>query len=246
MNNQSFSDEVCSPAQDSEIQSEIFVEFSLLIEKLTIILEELKHNKLMDTPQIKKAVESLETELRRAKALVKNPNYIGSPLNKKIEDVTHDLGRSLGLVLFASYDVPMESKEKIDALRKEMMSVKFTSTPESELINDAATEETGETGETGEEEIEEEIVEEIEEDGEITLDVDDIVLQLKYGNDDEFKCALSGLSSLIGDEALTSEWVDEEGVIQILFNRLGSSKPHNRLTIIQILRGLASQRAENK
>ena len=51
---------------------------------------------------------------------------------------------------------------------------------------------------------------------------------------------------MIGSEKVSNEWIDEEGIIPILFNRLGSGKPENRLTIIQILRRLALENADNK
>ncbi|PSS09946.1 U-box domain-containing protein [Actinidia chinensis var. chinensis] len=244
MESRSFSEITSETDEAASFRIENFVEFSVFIEKSSSILGELKENELMDTVVIRKSVESLETELQRAKALMGRVSHSRQPLKKQIEEMTHDLGRSLGLVLFASHDVPIAGKEKIEALRREMMSARFDSCSESEFANDAETEkteETGETEQTEETEIEEEIVEE-----EITLDIDDVVLQVKYGNDDEFKSALSVLNVLIRDNTVTSEWVSEEGVIPILFNRLGSSKPGNRITIIQILRSLASQNDENK
>ncbi|GFZ02622.1 hypothetical protein Acr_15g0012300 [Actinidia rufa] len=211
MESRSFSEITSETDEAASFRIENFVEFSVFIEKSSSILGELKdNNKLMDTVVIRKSVESLETELQRAKALMGRVSHSRQPLKKQIEEeMTHDLGRSLGLVLFAK--------------------------------KTEQTEETGETEQTEETEIEEEIVEE-----EITLDIDDVVLQVKYGNDDEFKSALSVLNVLIRDNTVTSEWVSEEGVIPILFNRLGSSKPDNRITIIQILRSLASQNDENK
>lgn len=285
MDNRSFvSDTVTSyEAKDSEMESESFTELSVFIEKLSSILSELKENKLIKNPPIGKAIESLETELGQAKDLMmmmmmrNDPNCDRTPLKKQIEEVTHDLGRSLGLVLFASHDVSLiarASKEKIEALRRELMSVGLNLSSESEFVNDVETEETEETEEADAEaeaeaeaeveaeiEIETEIVEaeaeietEIEEEEEeeenetfrIILDIDDVVLQLKYGNDDEFKSALLGLNALITDNTITSEQISNEGVIPILFNRLGSSKPNNRLTIIQILRKLTLQDDENK
>lgn len=227
-------------------ESEALIEFSVSIEKLSLILSELKDNKLMNTPPIRKAIESLEIELGRAKALITSPKYHSSP-TKRIEDITENLGRSLGLVLFASHDVSIAGKEKIEALRREMMNVGRFSTAssesKSEFVDDVETEE--ETDEESEEEKESEIVEEIaeeiveEEDG-ITLKIDDVVLHLKCGDDDQLKRALLGLNALIGDNSVTNEWMDDEGIILILFNRLSSAKPINRLTIIQILRSLAA------
>ncbi|KAL7238208.1 hypothetical protein ACSBR2_004329 [Camellia fascicularis] len=280
MDNRSFvSDTVTSyEAKDSEMESESFTELPVFIEKLSSILSELKENKLIKNPPIGKAIESLETELGQAKDLMmmmrNDPNCSRTPLKKQIEEVTHDLGRSLGLVLFASHDVSLiarASEEKIEALRRELMSVRLNLSSESEFVNDVETEETEETEEADAEveaeveaeieiemetetetEIEEaEIETEIEEEEEnatfrIILDIDDVVLQLKFGNDDEFKSALLGLNALITDNTITSEQISNEGVIPILFNRLGSSKPNNRLTIIQILRKLTLQDAENK
>ncbi|XP_052204410.1 U-box domain-containing protein 44-like [Diospyros lotus] len=252
MENRTFSEEVseattsaeqfASLEKDWETESEVFLEFSVFVEKLDQIITEIKQNKAMSKPQIRKAVESLEEKLGRAKALTRSANC-GAQLKKQIEGLTHDLGRSLGLVLFASHDVSMENRENIEALRKEMMSVRFDSSLESESVNDFGTEETGETEQTGEEarsEIEEEILE-----VETTLNLEDVVLQLKYGSDDEFRSAILALNMAFRDGSITNEWISDEGVIPILFNRLGSSKPINRLTIIQILRILAAVNAEN-
>ncbi|KAL6980995.1 hypothetical protein U1Q18_022631 [Sarracenia purpurea var. burkii] len=217
-------DESGSPAKEIKMEFDIFNEFSVFIEKSSSILSELKDSKLIDTPSIQKAVESLETEVQRSKALMRRANS-GPLLKKQIEVITHDLGRSLGLVLFASRDVPMLSKEKIEALCREMMSARFDSSSKSELGNDVETEKTEER---------------------IALDINDVVLQLKYGNDDEFKSALSVFTFLIRDNTITSDRICNEGVIPILFTRLGSSKANDRVTIIQILRSLTSRNDETK
>ncbi|KAK6933857.1 hypothetical protein RJ641_036751 [Dillenia turbinata] len=225
---QASADEVASPAKDSETETEVLNEFALLLEKFTPIFNDLAQNKHMNTSPVRKAIEALELELQRAKTLIQSPN---SRTSKQIEDSVHDLGRSLGLVLFTGREVPVEMKEKIGALHKELMDAKFDfgSYPVSdELLNES----------------EEEITEEIE--GEMTLDTDDVALQLKYGNDEEFKIALSGLNVLIRDRMVDDAWINDEGIVQILLNRLGSSKPYNRLTIIQILRSLLLPNAENK
>ena len=153
-----------------------------------------------------------------------------------MEEVTHDLGRSLGLLLLASLEVSTDLKEKIGNLHKELMSARFSldSSPSSSWVSEFVSEL--------------KVVNEIEQESISleSLDIGDVVLQLKYGNDEEFKYALLGLNELIGSERVSNEWIDEEGIIPILFNRLGSSKPENRLTIIQILRRLALENADNK
>ncbi|KAK9282700.1 hypothetical protein L1049_010920 [Liquidambar formosana] len=230
---QASADEVASLAKVSETEREIFAEFALLVEKIAPILNDFEDNKAVDTPPIRKAVESLERELKRAKALIGTPNSKTSV--QQIEDVTHDLGRSLGLVLFASLDVSIEIKEKIGALRKEMMSVRFELSP-SPTVSPSRESEFANELEAGEE-IEEE---------RINLDVEDVVLQIKYGNDEELKFALLGLNDLVRGQMVSNEWLNDEGIIPILFNRLASSKPNNRLIIIQTMRSLVSQYTENK
>lgn len=249
-------DEVASLSKDSETDPEILAEFAALVAKFGPIIDDLRENKIMDTPPVRKAVESLEKELVRARGLIRGPSHKVSV--KQIEDLTRGLGRSLGLVLFASLDfLSVDVKEKIGALHKEMMNAKFdtSSSPdreESEFDCETAfvdefreeydiAEEVEEVEEVKEMNEIEEIVEEI-----MKLDIDDIVLQLKYGNDEEFKFALSGLRSHIRDQMVDNEWINDEGIVLILSNRLGSSKPNNRLTIIQMLRSLIIENAKNK
>lgn len=226
------------------VNSETMSELSQSTRKLSVILNEFKENKIMETSPIRKAVDSLETELERAKALVASPLYSSSP-NKRIEEITENLGRSIGLVLFASHDVTLTGKEKLETLRREMMSASqfctASSDSKSDFIDDVETDE--------DEEYEEEIV--VQEIVEVEKDVscstvEDIVLYLKCGDDEQLKHALIALDTLIKDHKATSEWLDNEGIVPILFNRLTSTKPHNRLSIIQNLRSLIAQNDEIK
>ncbi|XP_022764813.1 U-box domain-containing protein 44-like [Durio zibethinus] len=232
-------EEVASLAKESE--NGLFFEFSLLLNKLVPILSDIRDNKdVMDTVTIRKAIESLEKELRRAKTLIESPD--SKQANIWIEDVIQDIGRSVGLMLFASIDLHLDMKEKIGALHKEFMNVRFdaslspSSSPshESEFVSATASER----------EIEEERIE-IEEEG-TNLTINDVVLHLKYGNDEEFNFALFSFNESVRQGLITNEWINEEGIILILVNRLGSCKPNNRLIILQILRKLALENAENK
>lgn len=174
----------------------------------------------MDTKDIRSAIGSLETHLNRARAcLESSPNARGT-----IQDLTHDLGRSLGLLLFASVGVNLDLKEKIGALHKEMMNAKFE---EREI---------------------EEVHDEVCGEGERikSLGMEDVALQLKYGNDDEFRFALLGLEILIREKDIDCDWIIDEGIIEILFNRLGSSKCVERLRIIKVLRTIGYENDQTK
>ncbi|XP_042491626.1 U-box domain-containing protein 44-like [Macadamia integrifolia] len=220
-------DEVASLAKDSETEPEIFTEFAVFVEKFSPILIDLRDNStVMDTLPIQKAVESLENELRHAKTVIKASNSRTSA--KKVEEIIHDLGRCLGLVLLASLDVSVDIKEKFGALHKEMMNVRVNASIDHEL----------------------EFVHDLEvkgeDDGRTIFDINNIALHLKYGNDEEFRFALSGLRSLISEKMIQNEWVSDEGIIPILLNRLASSEENDRLTIISILKSFILDNDENK
>lgn len=246
-------EEVSSIAKDSE--KGLFIEFSCLLNKLGLILSDIKDKKdVMDTRTIRKAIESIEKELQRVKTLIKSPD--SKQPNTWIENVTQDLGRSLGLVLFASIDLHLEMKEKISALHKEFMNVRFNGslTPSSSPSLGPSPSPSRPpspshgyefvTANASETEIEEERTEIIEERSNLTID--DVILQLKYGNDEEFNFALLWFNESIRQGLITNEWINEGGIVLILVNRLSSCKPNNRLIILRILQKLASENSENK
>ncbi|KAK3223796.1 hypothetical protein Dsin_010821 [Dipteronia sinensis] len=250
-------EEVVSVARISESEIEIFNEFASILEKFIPVFDDIKDNdKVMDTPPIRKAVESLEKELRRAKTLIKSSN--SGSIVKQMEGLTQDIGRSIGLLLFSSNDLKLDVKEKIRALHKELMNARFgnkslspgPSDPsrspsyESLFVSDSESEKELEIEEERHEIVEE--MHEIEEERRISLGIDDVMLQLKYGDDGKLRFALLELNEMVDGKTVDSEWINEEGIISIMFNRLGSSKPNNRLCIIQILRSLASDSADYK
>lgn len=244
---QALSEEVASLARNSEYEIDMFNEFADIVEKFSPVFDHVKDNdKVMATAPILKAVESLEKELRRANSLIKGSN--SRLVSKQMEDLTQDMGRSLGLVLFASVELELDVKEKIGSLHRELMNARFdqslSSSPiqtpcpslESGFVSDF------ESGKAVE--MEEEIQEIVEE--RISLGIDDVMLQLKHGDDKNLKFALLELRELICAKTVDSEWINEGEIIAVLLNRLGSSKPYNRLIVIQILRNLASENADYK
>lgn len=241
-------DEVLSLARNSETDREGLSELSLLIERFPSILSDFGDaNKVRDTTPIRKGIESLVKEVWKAKALL-GPNSRTS--SEQLEDSAHDLGRSLGLVLFASLDdVSMETKEKIGALHKELMGAAFGASQVTSASISSDSRLASESETELEEEVEGEGDQSVIEEERFCLDNDDVVLKLKYGDDDELRLALLGLQGLVSGKSVTWDWINDQAVVPILINRLSSCsscKPNIRLAVIRILRALALENAESK
>ncbi|CAN4106565.1 unnamed protein product [Withania somnifera] len=221
------------------------------MEKLSSILTELKDDKrliMISNPQIQKAIESLEADFQRAKALVKSSCPISPTYDELMEQVIQSLARGLGLLLFASHDVvEIANKAEIEALRREMMKMNIVNKPKLIMISDESEYSLYDRGVVKEDDRTTLDIDGIvEEDDRIALDVDDVVVQIKYGDDGLLTCALHGLKSLVLDGMITKEGVHHEDMIPVLFNRLSSSKTEHRLIIIRILQALAAQDDEHK
>ncbi|XP_023541296.1 U-box domain-containing protein 44-like isoform X1 [Cucurbita pepo subsp. pepo] len=224
-------DELVSLSRNSETEKEMFIELALVLERIPPVFCDLRDDyKVMDTPLIRKAVESLEKEIVRAKCLIK----VRNEKRRHVEAIAHDLGRSLGLVLFATVEVSTQFKMKIGELHKELMNMKFNEScsPTSTLTSTWTS-----TSSRTTEFVCDLRVEEIEEER-ISINVCDIALHLKYGNDDEFKLAVVGLKELMQSKNVDDGWLNEEGIVLILLKRLGSNKSVDQSIIIQVLRYL--------
>ncbi|KAG5118335.1 hypothetical protein JHK82_032755 [Glycine max] len=106
-------DEVASFAKNPEIEivEDAFTEFAMLVEKFAPIFNDLRDkSKIMDKSAIRKSLESLMNELTRAKALIRSSSL--KERIKRIEDIAHDLGRSLGMLRVASLEVSHRFLEK--------------------------------------------------------------------------------------------------------------------------------------
>ncbi|CAL1386884.1 unnamed protein product [Linum trigynum] len=247
------SSEIVSELQSSPPDAEVFSEFQLLVEKFDPILVHIRNSQSAVAKEpVRKAIESLDRELGNAKALIANcasESRWVVPI-KRVEEMTRDLGRSLGLVLFAGIDLPMEIKETVAAFHRELMNRRFgttslSSSPTRSQSNFSAANLSPKSSQESSGVVNE-LESVIAEQGAATLSSEDVALQLKYGNDEEFRVALLGLQNLIGNEMVDREWIDDEGILVILFNRLGSSKADDRLAGIQTLRNLALTYAEIK
>lgn len=233
-------DDLVLLAKGFENERDVLSDFAPLLQKFSPILSDLRDRCNVDdgSVPVRKAMESLEREFHRAETLIKNPNSRG--FVKQIEDLTHDLGRSLGLVLFASLDLPNDTKHIIGSLHKELMGANFGTSQLTTASPSTASRFSSEI------EIEEEIEMEIIEEERISLDKDDVVLQIKYGNDDELKLAIFELQDLVSCKKVTDEWISDQTVVSVLVNRLSSCKTNTRLSLIQMLRILASENVLHK
>lgn len=233
-----FDSSTINSISSSSIQTEAAAEFSIFIEKLNPILSAMKESiEITELPAFEKAIDSLETDYKRAKAVMNSQTVQSSPA-KHIECLVQNLGRSLGLVLFASHEAPLSNKQKIEALCKEMMNVKFDLSS-----NEDEDEEMYETEEETEDETE---LVEIEEEEPRVLTVDDAILQIKYASEEEFKKALFVLSGFIGDGVISDERIGDEDVVMILSCRLSSCKGSERLIIIRVMKYLAQRNHQHK
>ncbi|XP_057789996.1 U-box domain-containing protein 44-like isoform X1 [Salvia miltiorrhiza] len=216
-------EEFDSRSSSSSMKTEAVAELSILIERINPILSEIRSGSM--EPALEKAIASLESDYERARAAVASPP-------KHIECLVQNLGRSLGLTLFASRDSPLSNKEKIEALCKEIMNVRFDSSSWAEET---------------ETEIEaEEIVEEIAEEETRVLSVDEAILEIKYGGEEEFKNALLVLDEFVRDGMIRSEVINDQELPRILCSRFRSCKGNHRFIVIRIITYLAQHNAHHK
>ncbi|GER48611.1 U-box domain-containing protein [Striga asiatica] len=193
----------------SSTHTEALTEFSIFIDKLDPIMSQMTD--ITDSPAVQKAIDSLQADYIRAKALV-NSQSSQSPPTKHIEHLVQNLGRSLGLVFFAGREVPLKNREKIEALCKEMMNVRFEF---------------------------DEIEYETEEKTQVLTTV---ISQVKGGDGEAFKNAVLRLSEFVLDATVSDQTLVHEDVIRILTSRLGSCRGgQERVIIVKTLRYLLLQ-----
>lgn len=193
-----------------------------LLNRLKLVLLELQRSEAPAPLSMRKALDSLHTVLQRSFALVKKATGPSVSTIGLIEESVQDIGRCLGLLLLAWTDADVDVKESMGTLQREMMSVKLDS------------KKGGSEGISGAE----------DDAGGIVQDVEDVVMRIKRGEEEELRGALEVLEVLIEKRLVGEEEI--EGVIQALVNRLGSSKNGCRLRIIVLLRKLADTNDEYK
>ncbi|KAL0379828.1 UNVERIFIED_CONTAM: U-box domain-containing protein 43 [Sesamum angustifolium] len=188
-----FDSSTLNSRSSSSTQTEPIIEFSVFIQKLTPILDDMKDSlDITDLPAIARAMDSLEADYEHAKKVMDSDN-IHSSTAKHVEYLIQNLGRSLGVVLFAGRKVLMANKQKMEALCKEMMNVRFDVIldRESEFFSEVKAEK-----------------------GNGMLSIDDTMVQIKYGHGEEFKNGLRRLNSLIMDGLISSDMVNYDDLVK--------------------------------
>ncbi|KAI4339086.1 hypothetical protein MLD38_024066 [Melastoma candidum] len=225
-----------SLSRDCDAEGGALNEFAFLLEKFGPVAHELPVlSEGEDESSLKKAIKSLVKEFSRAENLMKQANSGCSA--RKIEDLARDLGRSLGLVLFAGVGFSTEAKRKIGDLYRELMTTSFRNSQVTSLRTSTSSG----SGYRSESETEEMVDErEIVEEEMVVLDIDDVAFLLKHGEEEELRHALLVLWDLIRRGHTTHEWIENQGIVSVLCNRLSSDKGNNRLIILRIIGALAS------
>ncbi|XP_073045362.1 U-box domain-containing protein 44-like [Primulina eburnea] len=254
LTNPEFDSSTLNSISSSSLQTESITEFSIFIEKLSPVLDVMKLSvEKNELPALNKAIESLEIDYKRAKSAMEDSNIRSFPL-KRLEDLIQNIGRSLGLVLFASHEVPLPDKDKVEALCKEMMYVRFEINSEQESDSAMEVREMEETDETegldddddgdGVDADDDDILEEDTSVG--ILGIDDVFVHIRSDKEEKFKKAIFGLNSLVMDGMVSNEKLNDEDVVNVLCNRLTACNGCERVIIIQILRYLVTLNDQNK
>ncbi|KAL9679352.1 hypothetical protein QQ045_017210 [Rhodiola kirilowii] len=236
-------DEVAALAKDSGSSSpDALFDFLLVINELN------RNNDLTDTVEIRKAVNSLGSDLSRARVLLTSEVKTSKSVTGQLQELTRDMGRSLGLVMLTGVDVAEEVKERIGALRKGMMmmmSAAGSSSPGLSCESDFG------TGSKPVGEIEEVNDDDEEEEEDVQVGIEDVVLQIKNGGggdeEEELMLALWALTDFIREQTVGHEWIQDTNIVEILSSKLSLVKSSNvRSTIIKILQNLVAEYPDYK
>eukprot|EP00249_Psilotum_nudum_P019752 c27403_g1_i1 orf=540-3572(-) len=136
--------EIVEVSRDVLIEKENFSEFSSYLERIVVVLEEVKDRGLNDSPFSRSTLECLGRELKHAKELIhtcscKSKIYLlvnCRTFVKRAQVITNEIGRALSLLPLSSLELSDEMKEKTETLCREMLVAEFkTSLVEEEIID---------------------------------------------------------------------------------------------------------------
>ena len=132
-------------AQDVLMEKDTFKSLSTYFHSMHPVLNELMSSRDMaDTPASRQALEALRQDVEKAKSLV---NMCGKKsrfyqlvhcrsIVKEAQQITQDLGKSLGLLSLATAEVSMDIQNNVDKLKDEMMHAEYrASNQKLEIVN---------------------------------------------------------------------------------------------------------------
>ncbi|ONI26449.1 hypothetical protein PRUPE_1G025700 [Prunus persica] len=114
-------------------EKESFKVLSKHLFDIELVLKELQHQELNDSQAARLALESLETDVKRANSLVEKYKNRARfyllvkcrHIVKEVQDVTRDIGRSLAALSLANTEVLSGISDKVNRLQNEMQRVEF-------------------------------------------------------------------------------------------------------------------------
>ncbi|KAI3693143.1 hypothetical protein L6452_32973 [Arctium lappa] len=127
-------------AKDIVIEKESFRILSAHLFDIARVLKELELGKLNESPTAGKALENLDTDVKRANALVEKYKNRGRfyllikcrHIVKEVQDVTRDIGKSLNTLCLANTEVLSGISDQVTRLQNEMQRAEFV-TSQSKL-----------------------------------------------------------------------------------------------------------------
>lgn len=122
-----------SAARDIVVEKESFKVLSNYLSDIEPLLKELQHRELNDTNAVRKALEFLQEDIKKANDLVdkyKNRSHFYLLLKcrhivKEVQTVTRDIGKSLPALSLASTEVLTGISEQVNRLHNEMQRAEF-------------------------------------------------------------------------------------------------------------------------
>ncbi|KAJ9556792.1 LOW QUALITY PROTEIN: hypothetical protein OSB04_011406 [Centaurea solstitialis] len=127
-------------AKDIVIEKESFRILSAHLFDIARVLKELELGKLNESPTAGKALENLDTDVKRANALVEKYKNRGRfyllikcrHIVKEVQDITRDIGKSLNTLCLANTEVLSGISDQVIRLQNEMQRAEFV-TSQSQL-----------------------------------------------------------------------------------------------------------------
>ncbi|KAL3506019.1 hypothetical protein ACH5RR_031401 [Cinchona calisaya] len=131
-------------AKDVVFEKESFKILSEHLFGIQAVLKELQTQKLNDSPAARKALESLESDIRKANSLVEKYKNQGRfyllikcrHIVKEVQDVTREIGKSLAALSVANVEVLSGITDQVNRLQNEMQRAELEASQSQQRIVD--------------------------------------------------------------------------------------------------------------